>query len=158
MDSVSLKVSYPIVKVGQNIIVFKIVGIPGLNYTQPPTGGEKADCREESSIGFLNKNLLHTEVYLTFEGTESYSPYSTTWRLLTPTPNGEDTMDVAAFIIQNGYGSTAFHIPAYSAQKSKGEFFKYPGAGFLLVGYARNLQDEQEVARLAKRGFWGACQ
>ncbi|MDO8600555.1 MAG: zinc ribbon domain-containing protein [bacterium] len=159
-NSVTLKVSYSIVRAGQNIIVFHDLQIPGLStliYWGAVDKDEPNQCQEKAAIDFLTKNLLHTEVYLAYEGIQNDT---TTWRLLMPASNGKDTADVAAFIVWNGYGKHPFNEPFYMFSKTgEGSFLKYPTPYTLRPEStpASELTDAQVVASLAKRGFWGTC-
>ena len=165
-NSVALKISYTIVKAGQNIIVFHDLQIPGLStltYWGFVDKREPETCREKAAVDFLNKNLLHTEVYLAYEGTVAVpldSTYSSTWRLLMPVSNGKDTTDVALFVIWNGYGKIPFNEPGWRFSKTGDGFLKYPTPFHLSSEStpASELTDAQAVAFLAKRGFWGTCQ
>ena len=149
IDSALIKVSYTETKANQNIIVFKNILIPGVSYS---TRFSENTCREKASVEFLNSNLLKKEVYLANETAGEY-------RLLMAAPDGKNTTDVAEYIIKNGYGATPFHEPNYgSAVLQNDGFFMYPGFQMgMLTGYAQKLQEDFEVARLAKRGFWGLC-
>ncbi len=163
VNSVVLKVSFTVVKAGQKIIVFKNLGIPGINYMQrfsAEDGDKNSKCREKESVNFLNSNLLHKEIYLVEENPPSKGIFFKGWRLFTP--YGADVIDVATLIIRNGYGNTPFHIPGYGSEELKEDsILPYPGRQFhatLFGDLAKTLKDEGEVARLAKRGFWGTCQ
>ncbi|MBU6415101.1 DUF805 domain-containing protein [Patescibacteria group bacterium] len=156
-NSVLLKVSYPIVKAGQNIIVFHDLQIPGLStsiYGRAVDKSEPDPCEEKAAVDFLTRNLLHTEVFLSYEGMYD----TTTWRLLMTTSNA----DVAYFIILNGYGmSNKWQMSLVKTDWSVG-LLAYPGGKLAsprsLATLADELKDAQNVASLAKRGFWGTCQ
>lgn len=127
INSSALKVSYSVIRAEKNIMVLNGIHIPGLDFS-----GEVGSCMDNVSIDFLNKNLLHTEVYLVSERNKK-------WKLLMPASNAKDTVDISLFILQNGYGKRSLF--EFESDHSN----------------PKELDDYQAVARLEGRGFWGMC-
>lgn len=176
VDSAVLGISYPIVKDGQNIIVVKHLGIPGLSQHQfhppilktlecavPINCMEIAiECTEKASIDFMKKYLLQKEVYLNPE--EIVLGTIKGWRLLMFDSSGKNKIDVAQFVSQNGYGYHYVQSPggftytplttSESIEKEKKRLDSLSYSSY----QEKTLQDVIAVARLAKRGFWGTCQ
>lgn len=152
-----LKISFPIVKAGTNIIKVQTLQIPGLEWL------EKYDikCHADAAKDFMNKYLLHTKIFVQKE--RSYESKSsdglprlvTIGKLIMANSGGRNGSDVTSFIIWNGFGIIRF-LSAIEKNYDilQGEFI-YTSPG---TEDQRNLLDQEDVAKLAKRGFWGTCQ
>lgn len=143
IDQRTIQVSYIILKEGESIITFRDVKIAGLS-------DYLSGCSKEKAVGFLKKFIEHKYIYLkrvNNSGVLSSSDYiirsayilgeDIEPSLFADTASPE-TVDVAMTLIKNGYGISAysdlFDFSAYQKMKSM-----------------------QEVAEVAKKGFWGLC-
>lgn len=158
-DPAILRVSYEIERASTKIIAIQDLKIPGV---QPlPLG----DCSFYGSIDFLKKNLLHKKVYLVSSESSSaiISPPGQNGsvsaqlevllsesgkqtigkELLVQLPESNQMQDITMLVISSGYGRA--DVDFYTRENSH----VHPNP--------MGLQDQEEVASLAKKGLWGTC-
>jgi len=178
-DSAVLLVSYPVVKVGQNILIVRQLKIPALMQQNwypavTVTSFETIKCLEDEAMGFLNRNLLHEYVYLihddqpyTYVPSEAQLNFDSghqQWLLQMIDSYGKNKISVAEFVIANGYGSFRWGDSGYNSKDY------YDTSNYIVISFddkdylsysaghrRKNLYDQEVVAKLAKRGFWGIC-
>ena len=162
IDSTELKLSTVIERGGKKIlkiVTFNIAWLQNFgNFGNYPVRADKEQlttserCWEEGARRWLQQNIVGKRITYRDEGYYYYG-YSGeiygNYRWLVEDNFGQFTIDLAAFIIINGYGK-----PGFLSKEAEEEYDKKS----YNEGYFRQLQDLEGVASLAKRGLWATCQ
>ena len=175
MDENTIMVSYIILKGNENIITFATVDLYGLSNLET--------CKKEKATKFLKQFIEHKYVYLD-GGYEHFAKnkYQRTslkvpkklllkhvkiWKqdidISTEVMNrlygdkhGEDEIEVNTAMISSGFAITMSATMAIHITTNYGYSFK----GLEYERLSKRFENEQEVAKVAKRGFWadGVCE
>lgn len=141
IDPDTIKVSYIILKGGERILTFRVIKLAGLC----PLAGS---CRINQATGFLKKFIEHKYIYL-------HTPKNYV--------NLRDDLIKYAYILKEDVDTSLFDISVSTSNELD------IGISLVITGYARTcgltsdfyyesrLKNEEEVAQVAKRGFWGTC-
>ncbi len=161
VDSDTLKFSAVIVRGGEKILKVVTYYIPwlqnfarygnyeGLVKKEQLTSNER--CWEDGAREWLQQNIEGKRIAFLDEGPYYYRYLELmgNYRWLVEDNSGKFTVDLAAFVIANGYGR-----PGFDSEGAKKE---YENRSYN-TGYFRYLEDLEGVASLKKLGLWGSCQ
>ncbi|MDO8669112.1 MAG: zinc ribbon domain-containing protein [Candidatus Buchananbacteria bacterium] len=147
VDNNTIIVSYLIIKGNENFITFRTIEITGIY----DIGSN--DCRSRLATDFLKRFIEHKYVYLAtpedYKSVDKLKPRLLRYVSILSSDvdplvldfsklKSDEQISVEKNLVYAGYAVANYHI---------GDF-----------NYALGLQNnEQEVARAAKRGFWGTC-
>ncbi len=169
IDENTIRVSYIILKGGENIITFATVSLYGIGKTQ-------SECFKGEAIKFLKKFIEHKYIYLS--GGYNYFPkktypkvpekfllkYVRIWKqdvnvsiiskLHSSITDNENEIEVNAAIVYLGYGMPTRYYPSFLLTRLAGENECYYLDSAESIKLRGSLENMEEFAKVAKRGFW----